>query len=179
MAEGLPDSKFWKFLAFISRTSPGPGCSLHDLIQPSFSFLVGVALPFSIASRVAKGQSRGWMVAHAVWRAIVLMLLGVFLRSMGTAANELDVRRHAVANRLWLCAAVSARLYAKQRWQWAALVVDPRRLLGGVRALSIAAERFRLSQGRRAGRLAVSLHTASRPTGTRTAISPGRSTRGF
>ena len=25
------------------------GCSLHDLIQPSFSFLVGVALPFSLA----------------------------------------------------------------------------------------------------------------------------------
>ena len=33
------------------------GCSLHDLIQPSFSFLVGVALPFSIAGRLARGQS--------------------------------------------------------------------------------------------------------------------------
>ena len=35
------------------------GCSLHDLIQPSFSFLVGVALPFSLASRLARGQSQG------------------------------------------------------------------------------------------------------------------------
>ena len=34
------------------------GCSLHDLIQPSFSFLVGVALPFSMASRLARGQSK-------------------------------------------------------------------------------------------------------------------------
>ena len=31
--------------------------SLHDLIQPSFSFLVGAALPFSVASRGAAGQS--------------------------------------------------------------------------------------------------------------------------
>ena len=29
------------------------GCSLHDLIQPGFTFLVGVAMPFSIASRSA------------------------------------------------------------------------------------------------------------------------------
>ena len=38
--------------------APGPGCSLHDLIQPSFSFLVGVALPFSIAAARRQGGSR-------------------------------------------------------------------------------------------------------------------------
>ena len=73
--------------------------SLHDLIQPSFSFLVGVALPFSIASRIAKGQSRGWMAAHAFWRAFVLVALGVFLRSIGQRADELHVRGHALADR--------------------------------------------------------------------------------
>src|SRR4029450_6130486 len=57
--------------------------SLHDLIQPSFSFLVGVALPFSLASRRAASQSRGWMVAPACWRAAILVLLGVWLRSVG------------------------------------------------------------------------------------------------
>jgi predicted acyltransferase len=55
---------------------------LHDLIQPSFSFLVGVALPFSIARRLERGQSMGRMLLHAGWRAIVLVLLGVFLRSV-------------------------------------------------------------------------------------------------
>ena len=34
------------------------GCSLHDMIQPSFSFLVGVALPFSMASRLAAGSRK-------------------------------------------------------------------------------------------------------------------------
>ena len=56
---------------------------LHDMIQPSFSFLVGVALPFSLASRLARGQSPGRMAGHAVWRSLVLVFLGIFLRSIG------------------------------------------------------------------------------------------------
>jgi predicted acyltransferase len=62
------------------------GCNLHDLIQPSFSFLVGVALPFSIASRTARGSSFGSMFGHTLWRALLLILLGVALRS--TSANQ-------------------------------------------------------------------------------------------
>jgi hypothetical protein len=42
-----------------SRTLHWFGCTLHDLIQPSFSFLVGVALPYSLASREARGQIGG------------------------------------------------------------------------------------------------------------------------
>jgi predicted acyltransferase len=59
------------------------GCVLHDMIQPSFSFLVGAALPFSIASRRARGQSMARTTTHAVWRALVLICLGFFLRSVG------------------------------------------------------------------------------------------------
>jgi predicted acyltransferase len=51
------------------------------MIQPSFSFLVGVALPFSIAARIARGQSFPVMFGHAVWRSLLLIGLGIFLRS--------------------------------------------------------------------------------------------------
>jgi predicted acyltransferase len=74
---------FWSWVGFNTSHVDWYGCSLHDLIQPSFSFLVGVSLPFSIASREAKGQSRWRMLAHAVWRAILLVALGIFLRSIG------------------------------------------------------------------------------------------------
>jgi len=83
VAQALPESGIWGFLASQQSHVEWVGCSLHDLIQPSFSFLVGVALPFSIASRRARGQSTGVMVGHAVWRAALLILLGVFLRSTG------------------------------------------------------------------------------------------------
>src|SRR5215470_10027755 len=81
VAQSFPDSAVWGFIAFNTEHVPWQGCSLHDLIQPAFSFLVGAALPFSIASRKAKGQSFGHMVAHAAWRALLLIALGIFLRS--------------------------------------------------------------------------------------------------
>ncbi|MBI5768048.1 MAG: DUF5009 domain-containing protein [Verrucomicrobia bacterium] len=86
VATALPESGVWQFLAWHQSHVEWIGCSLHDLIQPSFSFLVGVALPFSIANRMARGESRGWLTLHALWRALLLVLLGVFLRS--TARNS-------------------------------------------------------------------------------------------
>lgn len=59
------------------------GCSLHDMIQPSFSFLVGTALAFSFASRMAKGQDWLTMFRHAILRSFILVFLGIFLRSLG------------------------------------------------------------------------------------------------
>jgi predicted acyltransferase len=85
VASALPGSGVWQFLAWHQAHAQWIGCSLHDLIQPSFSFLVGVALPFSIANRMARGESRGRLTLHALWRALLLILLGVFLRS--TARN--------------------------------------------------------------------------------------------
>ncbi len=83
VSSSLAESGFWKFLCHHQSHVEWIGCSLHDLIQPSFSFLVGVALPFSLASRRARGQSAIRMTWHAAWRAVALILLGVFLRSIG------------------------------------------------------------------------------------------------
>lgn len=82
VAAAHPDSFFWKFLALNQTHVEWFGLTLHDLIQPSFSFLVGVATPYSIASRAARGQARGQMIGHAAWRSLILILLGVFLRSV-------------------------------------------------------------------------------------------------
>lgn len=71
----------WELLALNQSHVEWTGCTLHDLIQPSFSFLVGVALPFSLANRISRGQSLGWAILHAAWRSILLIALGVFLRS--------------------------------------------------------------------------------------------------
>jgi heparan-alpha-glucosaminide N-acetyltransferase len=81
MAEAFPDSKVWQDLAYNQTHVMWRGCSLHDLIQPSFSFLVGTALPFSLANRAAREQSLARVTVHAAWRAFLLTALGVFLRS--------------------------------------------------------------------------------------------------
>jgi heparan-alpha-glucosaminide N-acetyltransferase len=86
VSRALPGSSLWAFLAKHQSHAEWLGCNLHDLIQPSFSFLVGVALPFSLARRAGEGQSQWRRTLHAFWRALVLILLGVFLRS--THANQ-------------------------------------------------------------------------------------------
>jgi heparan-alpha-glucosaminide N-acetyltransferase len=83
VARAFPHSLFWRVIGFNTQHVEWQGCSLHDLIQPAFSFLVGAALPFSIASRKLKGQTFGPMLGHAFRRALILIFLGIFLRSLG------------------------------------------------------------------------------------------------
>jgi predicted acyltransferase len=82
VSRALPDSSFWHFMSFNQSHVEWVWLSLHDMIQPSFTFLVGVVLPFSIASRKNKGATFSSLLAHTVKRSIILILLGIFLRSM-------------------------------------------------------------------------------------------------
>ena len=71
----------WDKLAYQTDHAPWVGCSLWDLIQPSFMFMVGAAVPFSIASRRAKGHSFRRLLVHAIVRSIILVALGILLTS--------------------------------------------------------------------------------------------------
>ncbi len=85
--ETVTGEGWWASLAswvtFHTSHVPWRGCSLHDMIQPSFSFLVGTAMAFSLVARSSRGQSWGSMFGHAILRSVILVSLGIFLRSMG------------------------------------------------------------------------------------------------
>jgi predicted acyltransferase len=83
VADSFPDSPAWRMVAFHADHVPWEGGGLLDLVQPSFSFLVGAALPFSLVIRRSRGQSVWQMTLHALWRSAVLVGLGVFLHSVG------------------------------------------------------------------------------------------------
>ena len=83
IAKKFPDSQVWKFLGLHQSHIDWVGCTLHDLIQPSFSMLVGVVLPYSLASRETRGESSASMALHALIRSVLLVFLGIFLRSLG------------------------------------------------------------------------------------------------
>ena len=80
----FPGNRFWEFVAFNTTHVQWQGCSLHDLIQPAFSFLVGAAMAFSIVSRTSRGESWNRMLLHAMWRSAALIFLGIFLRSLNS-----------------------------------------------------------------------------------------------
>jgi len=126
VAHAYPGNWFWAFLGFNQTHVEWSGCSLHDMIQPSFSFLVGVALPYSIASRLAKGGTFGKMWAHAIWRSFLLIALGIFLRSMYTPRTYFTFED--TLTQIGLGYPFLYLLgFRKPKWQWTALGV----VLGG------------------------------------------------
>jgi predicted acyltransferase len=53
------------------------GFNFIDIIMPLFLFIVGAAMPFSIAKRLAKGDSKKQIYSHAAKRTIILFVLGM------------------------------------------------------------------------------------------------------
>ena len=122
VAAAFPGNWFWGFLAYHQSHVPWAGSSLHDTIQPGFSFLVGVALPYSIASRLAKGGSFGKMFGHAVWRGLLLVALGIFLRS--TRSTQTNFTFEDTLTQIGLGYPILFLLgFKPPRWQWIALAV--------------------------------------------------------
>jgi len=78
-----PESHIWRAIGYQADHVEWGGCGFWDLIQPSFMFIVGVAMPFSYAARRNHGASWLNLAFHALIRSLVLVLLGVFLYSFG------------------------------------------------------------------------------------------------
>lgn len=91
LKDGTSWPGLWETIAFHTEHVVWEGGSLHDLIQPGFSFLVGAAMAFSLMNRQSKGQSWGRMFFHAVIRSLILIALGVILRNLKFVFLKTDV----------------------------------------------------------------------------------------
>ncbi len=80
-ARHFPENSLWKLLASQSEHAPWIGCSLADLLQPLFLFIVGAALPLAHANRRRQGQGESRIAWRIVRRAAILVLLGVLLEA--------------------------------------------------------------------------------------------------
>lgn len=49
-----------------------------DVVFPCFLFILGMAIPFAIQNRLAKGDSKGQLIKHIVIRSLALLVMGVF-----------------------------------------------------------------------------------------------------
>ncbi|MEZ2346844.1 acyltransferase family protein [Terriglobus sp. RCC_193] len=122
VSRAYPGSRFWQILAYNQSHVEWAGMSLHDTIQPGFTFLVGVALPYSIASRVRRSESFPRMMLHTLWRAILLIALGIFLRSTHSAMTNFTFED--TLTQIGLGYPIAFLLaFARPRWQWTALGV--------------------------------------------------------
>ena len=150
-------SIFWKILAFNQTHTEWFGCSLHDMIQPSFSFLVGVALPYSIRSRQRKGAPFSRMLFHTIWRSLLLIALGIFLRSLHSSQTyftfEDTLTQIGLGYTFLFLLGLSPRARSMDCIQR-----HPVWLLAGLGPLSCSRAGLRLCRGGCSQRLASSLH---------------------
>lgn len=66
---------FDKFLVQFGHV-PWRGLHFYDVIWPLFMFIMGVAIPLSVAKRRARGATDRSLLLHAFKRAVILFLLG-------------------------------------------------------------------------------------------------------
>ena len=69
-----------------------------DVVFPAFLFIVGMSVPFAIASRLAKGDSVGQLNAHILFRTLGLLVLGFFMVNAEGGYNE---KAMAIPLALW------------------------------------------------------------------------------
>ena len=114
-----PHSLFWRVLAYNQTHVEWAGLGLHDMIQPSFTFLVGVALPYSIQSRLRKGATFSQLLLHTLWRSLLLIALGIFLRSIDSTQTYFTFED--TLTQIGLGYTVAFLLaFCRPKWQWIA-----------------------------------------------------------
>lgn len=64
------------------------GMGLADWVFPGFLFMVGMAIPFSIGNRIAKGESTSSLLRHIVIRSVSLLIIGVLFINTGRVNAE-------------------------------------------------------------------------------------------
>src|SRR5438874_884118 len=73
----------WAWLARQVDHAPWEGCTFWDLIQPAFTFMVGVAMPFAFARRKAQSGNTLCVFRHVAWRAFMLVFLSNLYSNWG------------------------------------------------------------------------------------------------
>ena len=74
----------WDWLAKQTDHAAWEGCTVWDLIQPAFTFMVGVAMPFAIARRMDQGATASIVLKHVLWRAFLLIVLSNVFSNWGS-----------------------------------------------------------------------------------------------
>jgi len=94
------------------------GWTPADLIFPSFLFLVGVSMAFSFAARLRRGESRGRIFRHVIWRSLLLIAIGFLTNAMPIWGTDWHAfRYYGVTQRIALCYLAAAILVLWSNWR--------------------------------------------------------------
>ncbi|HLJ85823.1 MAG TPA: DUF5009 domain-containing protein [Candidatus Angelobacter sp.] len=72
LVKGLP---WWTY----HMPANANGMTYVDMVFPAFLFLMGMSIPPSMRSRIAKGETARQLWAHVLWRSFALIVMGLFV----------------------------------------------------------------------------------------------------
>ncbi|HEY2388582.1 MAG TPA: heparan-alpha-glucosaminide N-acetyltransferase domain-containing protein [Candidatus Binatia bacterium] len=87
------------------------GCTLADLVFPSFLLIVGVSIDLSLSRRVGQGAAGRPLAMALVRRALLLFALGVLLNGFPEYAPLSTLRLFGVLQRIALCSLAGGVLF--------------------------------------------------------------------
>jgi predicted acyltransferase len=90
------------------------GCTPTDLVFPTFLFLVGIAIVFSTASRISRGETKSVLVMHAFRRAAIIFVLSLFVHGFPDYPLA-TMRVYGVLQRIAICYLLATLLYLWDR----------------------------------------------------------------
>jgi heparan-alpha-glucosaminide N-acetyltransferase len=95
---------------------PWEWITFWDLIQPAFMFMVGVAMPFALAQRIAAGATSGQLLRHVAARSFRLLLMSQILISISRGKMQFQLTNvlAQIALTYFLCYLI---MQLKFRWQ--------------------------------------------------------------
>ena len=76
LGKALDNPWYTKYIMPQLDHPPWEGFTAWDMIMPLFMFIVGAAMPFAFAKRLAQG-TKGRLYRHVVIRSIILFILGM------------------------------------------------------------------------------------------------------
>lgn len=95
---------------------PWHGWTFTDCIMPSFLWIVGVAMTFSFARRVERGDSKGKLMLHALRRGAIIFALGLFLY-LFPDFDFANMRIPGVLQRIGVCYAICSAIFLYSSWR--------------------------------------------------------------
>ena len=88
------------------------GMTYVDMVFPGFLFLMGMAIPLAVDSRLAQGQSAVKVWGHVVWRTASLLCLGLFIAN----ATHVDAQHTSIGQVWWTLLGLVAIILAWVRF---------------------------------------------------------------
>jgi predicted acyltransferase len=101
------------------KHAPWDGWTYTDTVFPFFLWIVGVAMMFSFAKRIERGDDKHALALHVAWRAVVIFFLGLFLAGFP----------HLTVFFLWIAVLVYLLLRIRRAWSAESAPLSSKRIL--------------------------------------------------